>query len=370
MIRDNLLLSNVFHRPVRTLVSITGIGLGVLLIVATMGLANGTLRGNARREANVGAEIMVRTSGSFGISGSEPLRLLTSLVPGIARLEGVADVVPVGQVLDSASDSETGSRLIDGVEFEPYAAMAGLTIVEGIGLDDRGDKAVIDSAWANQKNLSVGSVLTIYEREFTIVGTYSPASGARIKIPLSTMQRQSGSPANCTMFLVRIAPSHDEQEVENRIAVAYPDLRVILTRDFEELYVRAVPAIDVFLNVIIAVGSVIGALVILLTMYTTVTERTRQIGILKSLGMSNAGIAVLIGKEAIVLSFLGVMLGIAMAAPIPLVLARTSSSMQMSLEASSVLITLFSSLLGGVIGALFPAIRAARMDAVDALSYD
>jgi putative ABC transport system permease protein len=124
------------------------------------------------------------------------------------------------------------------------------------------------------------------------------------------------------------------------------------------------------LNVVIGVAAVIGTLVILLTMYTTVTERTRQIGILKSLGMSKAGIAGLITKEALLISFLGVILGVAMAMPLPLVLAQTSSSMQVSFELKWILLTLAGGLAGGALGALYPAIRAARMEAVDALSYE
>jgi putative ABC transport system permease protein len=72
---NSLVFSNMLHRPARTLVSVVGIGMGILLIVFTVGLANGTLRDRAKRESNVGAEIMVRASGSLGLSGSEALRL-------------------------------------------------------------------------------------------------------------------------------------------------------------------------------------------------------------------------------------------------------------------------------------------------------
>ncbi len=368
---DNLLLSNLLHRPVRSVVSILGIGLGVLLIIATVGLANGTLRGNARREANVGAEIMVRASGTFGLSGSEPFRLPIELAPEIAKIDGVQKVVPIGQHLDTASDSETGSRLLDGILFDEMSEMAGLQVIEGrkLGLD--GDEAMIDTAWQAQKKLNVGSTLKIYEKEFTIVGTFSPPSGARIKIPLRRMQHQlSPDSDNCSMFFVKVTNPEKEQAVAAAIAAKYPDHQVIFTKDFEELYVHAVPAIDIFLNVVIGVAVVIGTLVILLTMYTTVTERTRQIGILKSLGMSKAGIAGLITQEALLISFFGVIAGVMMTLPLPVLLEKTSSSMQLSFDIKWILLTLAGSLIGGAIGALYPAIRAARMEAVDALSYE
>src|SRR3954451_22283521 len=62
---NSLVFSNMLHRPARTVVSIVGIGIGILLIVFTVGLANGTMRERAQRESNVGAEIMFRASGSL-----------------------------------------------------------------------------------------------------------------------------------------------------------------------------------------------------------------------------------------------------------------------------------------------------------------
>src|SRR5256885_3581677 len=72
---DSLVLSNLAHRPARTVVSIAGIALGVLLVVFTVGLAHGLLRERGKREANIGAEIMVRPSGTVGLSGAQSFTL-------------------------------------------------------------------------------------------------------------------------------------------------------------------------------------------------------------------------------------------------------------------------------------------------------
>ena len=70
---DSLVLSNLAHRPARTAVSIAGIASGVLLVVFTVGLAHGLLRERGKREANIGAEIMLRPSGTIGLSGAQPV---------------------------------------------------------------------------------------------------------------------------------------------------------------------------------------------------------------------------------------------------------------------------------------------------------
>src|SRR4029077_516187 len=68
---DSLVLSNLAHRPARTAVSVAGIAIGVLLVVFTVGLTHGLLRERGKREANIGAQIMVRPSGSLGLSGNQ-----------------------------------------------------------------------------------------------------------------------------------------------------------------------------------------------------------------------------------------------------------------------------------------------------------
>jgi putative ABC transport system permease protein len=110
-------------------------------------------------------------------------------------------------------------------------------------------------------------------------------------------------------------------------------------------------------------------LVILLAMYTTVTERTRQIGILKALGMSKTGIAWVIEQEAIVVSLLGVTTGIALTFIARLGVMRMTS-LVVDVEPRWILIAFLVGIVGGSVGALYPALRAARQDAVDALSYE
>jgi len=114
---DSLVLSNIAHRPARTAVSILGTGVGVLLIVFTVGLAHGVLHERGRRESNIGAEIMIRASGTIGLSGGSQFRLPTSHAAELAQIRGVRAATPLGQTFDK-SDSGFGQRLIDGIEYD------------------------------------------------------------------------------------------------------------------------------------------------------------------------------------------------------------------------------------------------------------
>ena len=366
---NSLVFSNMLHRPARTIVSIVGIGIGILLIVFTVGLANGSLRERAQREANVGAQIMLRASGSLGLSGSEALQIPVAMVGDVRSVEGVAAAVAIAQNSVAAKDTTTGSRLIDAVNFDEYAAIAGLQIIRGRKFVDGSDEAVSDTGWLQQQKLNIGDKIKIYERDFEIVGSYEPAAGGRLKIPLSTMQAQIGAEGKASAILVKIKDGFTEDAVAEALHQRFPDNQIILTRELEELYMQSIPALNVFLNVVIGVAGGVSALIILLTMYTTVTERTRQIGVLKSLGMSNAGIAWTIVQEALLISVGGILFGLVATFILKYVLTEWTT-LNVQIEPQLVGSILVVGLLSGVVGALYPGLRAARLDAVEALSYE
>ena len=366
---DSLVFSNMMHRPARTIVSVIGIGIGVLLIAFTIGLANGSLRERAKRESNVGAEIMFRPSGSIGLTGSDGMRLTVSLVPEVKKVEGVAEVVPIAQNSVRAEDGITGSRLIDGVPYDDYARVAGLQIIQGRAFTDGRDEMMSDTAWLTNRKLKIGDHFKIYERDFEIVGTYEPSVGSRIKIPLSTMQTQLAAEERASAFLIKVKEGYAIEDVGKAVQDAFPKYQVMKTSELEELYMQGVPALSVFLDVVVAVAGGISALIILLTMYTTVTERTRQIGVLKSLGMSKSKIAFTILQEALLITFAGVIFGVVTTFVLKYMLSKWTT-LQVEVDPQLIFNILIVGLVSGTIGALYPGLRAARLDAVEALNYE
>ena len=364
---DSLVLSNIAHRPARTAVSILGTGVGVLLIVFTVGLAHGVLHERGRRESNIGAEIMIRASGTISLAGGSQFRLPTTHAAELASIPGVRAATPLGQTVDK-SDSGFGQRLIDGIEYAEYANLARISIREGRPLES-GDEAIVDPEWKERRRAKVGDTVTLFSRPFKIVGVYEPPGGGRIKIPLKTMQEQEGADGRASSILIACNEPEEQEAVAARILERFPNDQLIFTRDLPEIYATGVPALNVFLQVVVGVAAAISMLVILLAMYTTVTERTRQIGILKSLGMSKTSIAWVIEQEAIIVSVLGVIVGVLLTMVARVAVMRTTS-LTIEIEPRWVLIALVVGLLGGTIGALYPALRAARQDAVEALSYE
>ena len=105
-------------------------------------------------------------------------------------------------------------------------------------------------------------------------------------------------------------------------------------------------------------------------MYTAVLERTREIGILKSMGASQATIVSVVLRETGLLAVVGVLLGIAVTMLLKAVLHARFPSLAFTFTATWVLIATGITLLGALLGASYPALKAARKDPIDALAYE
>lgn len=354
------MVSNILYRKTRTATTMAGVALGVVLVVLTVGIAHGFLRDQGRRNAAVTAEIIVGGPGtSFGLSLNPTLSLPLDLTQTLAAIDGVTDVVPVGQYLHG--------RLVDGIVYDSFTRVSDVRVVEGRPAVS-GDEAIIDRVQQRQRELNVGDEIGIFDRPFRIVGIYEPESLGRIKVPLATMQ-QSLNRHLCSMMLVKLSDPSRQEEVATRIKAQFPDYTVALTRDLPNLIARGTPALQTFLNVVIALSIIVSSLVILLTMYTTVTERTRQIGVLKSLGASKMWIAGEIEKEAVLISALGVIVGSLLAVAGKYLITRLTP-ISVELEPIWLFYALVLGLLAGAGGALYPALRAAHQDPVTALAYE
>jgi putative ABC transport system permease protein len=183
------------------------------------------------------------------------------------------------------------------------------------------------------------------------------------------MQETLGVEGKCSMIFVKCQNPEEQEQLAVRLMDAAPGFSVLFTRDLPKLFANGFSAFNIFLNVVKGLAVVISLLVILLTMYTTVAERTRQIGILKSLGASKLWIAWVFEREALLISVMGVLGGLLVAVLARWILGATLG-WRIELEADSILQASIAGLLSGGLGALYPALRAASQDPVDALSYE
>lgn len=364
----------------RSLVSVAGVALGVALVMLFTGLSRGMSNDLKRRSQNVRAEIIFTRPGSMDLTSSTA-NLSTKYVERLQAVEGVESAVPVIRYI-SQGKGGFGLEQIEGVDWEPFARMNDIQLKEGRApqaVDPRSaddpstpGEVVIDERKAESNNLSVGSLIRLFgDKPYRVVGIYAPESGARVKMSLSSMQRELESADKCQYILVKTKEGVDEVTVAQRIEAA-PETKgnkIQFTRDVFKGIESSIPYLGVFLRVLVGLAALVSGLVVMLAMYTTITERTREIGILKALGASRAYIVGVIEKEAILISLLGLVTGFG-AAFVAGFLIQRAYGLVFEYGWGWALTAAAIGLFGGILGALYPAVRAANLDPVSAISYD
>jgi len=390
---DSLIAANISQRPLRTAISVIGVALGVLLVSLFVGLAHGMMHDAADRQSGVDAEVRFLPGGNVSLAGN-PLMLQARYADVILNgvqptsddpelepkppITGVTATSAVGEYVQG-SVAGIGFEMVDGLDYASFIETTHLSLAQGRGLGDgripgAEYEAIVDHYYANSgkdvdgKPIRIGSRITVLGHEFTIVGIYEPSVLARVKIPLRTMQQLLGGAENCTFVMVKCAPGMADGVIE-QLKRYYPGNHVISTSDIPALYSQGLAPVEIFLKVVIGLGLIISVLVILLAMYTTIIERTREIGILKSLGASKRFIVMTIEKEAALISAMGVLLGF-VGALVGKLWHEANTRLMVDLEPRWLLIAALIGVLGGIVGAVYPAIRAANLDPVEAISYD
>ncbi|MDT5061981.1 MAG: putative transport system permease protein [Acidobacteriota bacterium] len=367
---DNLIAANIRQRPIRSLVSVVGVALGVALVMLFTGLARGMSNDLQRRSQNLRAEIIFTRPGTLDNMTSSSANLSTKYVERLQAVGGVESAVPVIRYVFQGG-AGFGFEQIEGIDWTPFARMNNMSILEGGRPPEADDETVIDETKARNSNLSVGSTVNLFgDKPYRVTGIYTPESGARVKLSLSGMQKALEVPSDkCTYILVKSKDGVDEKVLAKRIDQELPGNKIQFTRDVFTSIEKSIPYLGLFLKVLVGLAAVVSALVVMLAMYTTITERTREIGILKAMGASRGFIIGVIEKEAILISSLGLVLGFTVALIAGALIHRAYGLVfeygwGWAIAAASI------GLLGGAIGALYPAVRAANLDAVSALSYE
>ncbi|MFN2491875.1 MAG: ABC transporter permease [Pyrinomonadaceae bacterium] len=364
---DNLVVSNIRQRPIRTLVSVAGVALGVCLVMLFTGLARGMSNDMQRRASNLRAEIIFTRPGSMQLTASTA-NLSIKYVESLKQIEGVEEALPVIRYVFQGNRG-LGFEQIEGVEWEPFSRVNQIHLIEGAA-PQKMDEIIIDETKARNNRLGVGNSIRLFgDKDYRITGVYAPESGARIKMTLAAMQEALESPGRCTYILVKVRIPNEQLEVAKLIDAKLPGNKIQFTRDLFTSIEKNIPYLGVFLRVLVGLAAVVSALVVMLAMYTTITERTREIGILKALGASRRYIILIIESEALLISAVGLLAGFVLSFVAGYLIHQLYGlffefSWGWALTAAAI------GILGGAFGALYPALRASNLDAVSSLAYE
>lgn len=365
---DSLVTSNIRQRPIRTLVSVAGVALGVCLVMLFTGLARGMSNDLQRRATNVRAELIFMRPGAVQLTASSA-NLDTRYADRLKQIEGVQDALPIIREFIQGSKG-IGIEQLDGVDWDGYARMNGINMVAGQGPHNL-NEVVIDQTKARQGNYRVGDSMRPRNNtdEYRIAGIYSPESGPRVKMSLAALQKAMEVENKCTFIFVKLNNPDQLQEVAKRIDTELPGNTIQPTAEVFASFEKSIPYLGVFLRALVGLAAVVSSLVVMLAMYTTITERTREIGILKAMGASRGYIVGIIEKEAILISIIGLVAGFVVSLLAGYLIHKVYGLVfEYSWSWASVAAAI--GIGGGILGALYPAWRASNLDPVNALAYE
>jgi len=365
---NKMIVGNLVHRPVRSLISIVAVALEVTLILLIVGLSLGMVNDSKQRQAGIGADVVVMPPGSSYIVGLTGAPMPIKIGDVLAKLPHVKVVAPVITQVSTNGNVE----VLAGIDLKSYEALGPFHFIQG-GPFQGPDDALIDDVLARAKHIRVGDKMEILNHDFRVAGIVAPGKGARKFLPISTLQDLNGSKDKASIFYLKLDdPANADTVVSEIKQIPGMERHVAYAMSYylSMLTPNNYPGLGTFLKVVIGISVTIGFIVIFQAMYTAVMERTREIGILKSMGASKFYIVNVILRETIMLALGGIVLGIVISLAARAGIAQKIPTLRVVVTGGWILKTTIIAIIGAMLGALYPAYRAAQKDPIEALAYE
>jgi putative ABC transport system permease protein len=364
---ENIVAANIRSRPTRAFISILAVALGVTLLLVVGGMVKGALNDSMQRTLSMGADFILQPPGSSALLALSGAELNEKLAGKLLEEPGIAAVTPV---LSKFIVADWG--LIFGIDMESFNKFSGRPQIISGRAFQKDNEAIVDELYAASKKLAPGKTMTILGHDFTVSGICRQGAVVRVFVPLNTLKKLNGTPDKVTLMFIKAMPGVNvEQKLQDLTQNDFKDYSLIRAEKADQLMASMnLPIISEFRATLILISMLLSFMVILLAMYTTIFERTREIGILKSLGASQRFIVGMILKESAIICSSGAILGIVISELIRTIVIMKHPTMQVAMGFGDLVMGLALGLVAGTLGALYPAFKAARMDPVKALSYE
>ena len=364
---NKLVIENLKHRWVRTFLCALVVGVQVMSILTLIGLSRGMLEDSAQRARGTGADIFLKPGGqSFSLSTGQVNEKFVEFVTKQPHVKQAVGVLMAQVELVTT---------LNGVNVEEFSKLnGGFRFQEG-GPPKAPDDLIVDAYYAQQHRLHVGQSVKLLNHNWRLAGIMQGGVLARLVVDLRRLQELTGNanPPRVSEILVKLDdPARTNEEVTILNDVLKGNLTAISMHDFvSQFTINNIPQLRTFIAIITALAVVVGFLVVFLSMYTAVVERTREIGILKALGAKPVTIIDILVREAVFLALVGCAIGIVLAFAARTVMITT---MPASLQVASVPDwwprAALIAITGALLGAIYPGYKAARQDAIEALAYE
>jgi putative ABC transport system permease protein len=362
-----LIFGHAIHRPLRTFISVAAVAVEVMLVLVIVGLTGGMLEEVGKRIEGVGADIMLQPPNASRFLAFSGAPMTVKIGEKVGTLKYVQAVAPILLYFNSSG----GVDIMYGIDPASFRAVSGgFEFLAGHDMQGPDDMLVDDMA-AKAKHIEAGQTYRLLEHDFHVAGIVEHGKGARLFVQLKTLQDLSGARDKASLFYIKCTrPEHTAAVIED-IRSFFPNYEITPLKDILSLMTStSLPGLDAFVNSMIVLAVSIGFLIIFLSMYTTVIERTREIGVLKSLGASKSYIVKALLSEASLICATGIVAGIVLSYVVRGIMLSVFPTLPIHLTADWMLRAAAIAISSGLVGAAYPALLATRKDPVEALFFD
>ena len=365
---NKLVVGNLVYRPLRSMISALAVAIEVIMILSIAAIMLGMLNGSKTRTTGIGMDMFVRPSSTTSFAALSSAATSVKVAEVLAGLPHIAVASPVNVQLTAGTALEN----IYGIDFKTYNALKPFVFIAGQPFQGP-DDAIVDDLAASSKGYKVGDPIEILHHTFHISGIVEHGKGGRKFIPILTMGEITNNPGRANAFYVKTDDIRNQnlvkQEIRNTPGMQQYDVQT-LDEWLSVMTPDRLPGFNIALRIVIGIAVVIGFLVIFQSMYTAVMERTREIGVLKSLGASRGYIVSVVLRESGLLALTGIALGVGLTYLMRTIFHARFPTLDFAVTGGRVLQTVVIAFAGAMLGAFYPAIKAARKDPIDALSYE
>jgi putative ABC transport system permease protein len=369
---------NAMRKPGRTAVTSAALMIGLALVVFVTVFAAGINRSIATAiDTNFQGDLTVQSTDGFS-------PIPSTIARDLRRVAGVDDVGALRYSYAKVGD-EPGQQRISGVDAATIGAVFDFDFTDGptdaiANLSPR--QTVVDEAYAKSNDLALGDTLRVLtptgkRTAFEIVAAVKDRTDflGSFVIDQRAMARWFGETRD-TYVLVGIAPGADAAAVERRVKrlveQRYPSAEAL---DQEELKQSQEQQVNGLLNLIyalLALAVIVSIFGIVNTLALSIHERTRELGMLRAVGMTRRQVKQVIRYEAVITALIGALLGTALGVLFAALISRplADEGFELAYPVVQLGVILALAALAGVVAAIGPARRAAKLDVLDALSYE
>ena len=404
----------VLHSRLRSWLTILGIVIGVAAVVSIMSLGSGLQNEIDSQLGALGGDIVTVTAGgsraasfgpgggglegSFGGGASASTKNITLTRLDVQALKGLSDVLWLDTEIRGTAKvyylAKQGSVSVTGVDPAAWPHLTTATLATGrfLGPADT-NQIVIGGRLANSffsQKLGVNQLLSIEGRVFRIVGILDDESTS-VYMPITSaydvLDEKESDVYDSLVIKVRdesrlnesLAAMTQKLASVRHVTLAKPDFTVSSNKERQAQRAEMMDSMTMFLTAIAAVALLVGAVGVANTMFTSVLEKTKEIGIMKAVGARNKDILTIFLLNASIIGFIGGALGIVagylLSALLPSLMGASSGPLSRLTEGSvitmsSVLFAITISVGIGIVAGLIPAYQASKLKPVDALRYE